>query len=78
MSYTIPVALAAKSAPWTKPEDMEFNLANDPRKLLFFRDGRASVLFADGRPSDVSESISEERLRALVTRTGNESIEHDE
>jgi hypothetical protein len=75
-SNTIMVVEAAKSVPWTKPEDLPF----DPDKELpkvGFRKGVFQAAFADGSVRAMSPTISKKTLKAAITRNGGEVLGND-
>jgi len=74
-SNTILVGIAAKPVLWTKPDDMEFDPKGEMKKLLLFRDGGTSVVFADGSVRFIQDKISEEVLRAAITKDGGEVVD---
>ena len=91
---TVDTILAVESkrpVPWTKPEDItydaaeEFREAPEPRiaawaaalKLGGFTPGQFQVAFADGSVRAIGDSIDSGSLRAMLTRNGGEVIERD-
>jgi uncharacterized protein (TIGR03067 family) len=70
-SYTLLVAEAAEPVIWTKPEDLPYD-RKKPLPKLRFANGGANVVFADGTANTLSNSISEDVLRSLITRDGGE------
>jgi RNA polymerase sigma factor (sigma-70 family) len=79
-SCTLMVVEAAKSVPWTKPEDLSFE--NGLEKALpkiggQFEDG-FHIAFADGSVLFLNKAIQPDLLRALITRNGGEKIGADQ
>jgi Protein of unknown function (DUF1559) len=68
---------AAEAVEWTKPDDLEFDPKKDPRPLLRFVNDVCQVAFADGSVRALSKKISEETLRAIITRSGGEVLGDD-
>ncbi|MGL6076127.1 MAG: DUF1559 domain-containing protein [Fimbriiglobus sp.] len=80
-SNTLLIATAAKSVPWTKPEELMFDPKADPTKLLMFeREGEdgCNVVIADGSVRYLKKTINMNTLRALITRGGGEVVNIDE
>lgn len=72
---TILLVEAKRDIPWTKPQDISY----DPEKPLpelggYFKD-EFPAAFCDGSVMDLNRHISKEDLRALITKSGGESIE---
>jgi hypothetical protein len=76
-SNTILFATAATAVEWTKPDDIEFDPKADVKKLLLVKDGVFLVAMGDGSVRAVTEKLSEQTLKALVTRNGGEVIGPD-
>jgi prepilin-type processing-associated H-X9-DG protein len=76
-SNTILIATADRAVPWTKPEDLPFD-PNGPVPPLNkrFRAG-ANVVMADGSVRPIRHDISQQTLRALITRAGGEVVGGD-
>jgi hypothetical protein len=77
-SNTIMFVEAAKGVPWTKPEDLPFD--PDPTKPLpklgRYRGG-FDVAMVDGSTRFVRNSVSNQTLRAAITRDGGEVLGPD-
>jgi hypothetical protein len=75
-SKTIMIVEAApeKAVIWTKPDDLPFDERNPRAGLFGMRPGIVLVSMADGSVRTVSESISSEMLKALLTRSGGEPV----
>ncbi len=74
-SNTILFAEAAKSVPWTKPEDMPFDKGDlRPRLGGLSRDGFCAVM-CDGTVHFVPSTAREDTLHALVTPNGGEVVD---
>lgn len=74
LSNTILVAEAAQPVPWTKPEDIAFD-PNRPIKPLLSSHYRGGCLvaLADGSVRHLSPGISENTLKAAITRNGRDA-----
>ena len=73
-SNTIMVVTADKAVPWTKPDDLTFVPDGDPRKLLLNEKGGTNVLFGDGSVRFLTEKISLEAIKAMITKNGGEVV----
>jgi RNA polymerase sigma factor (sigma-70 family) len=76
-STTVLIAEAAEPVPWTKPEDLPFDMDRPLPKLGGLFEGGCHVLMADGSALFVGRTIDAETLRALITRNGGEVINFD-
>ncbi len=77
-SNTIAVVEAAKSVPWSKPEDVPFDREKDVPKLGGLNwAGGFNAAFADGSVRFLKFSINQDVLKALITRSGGEVISAD-
>ena len=65
------------AVPWTKPADLEFDIANPMAHLGHARQGGFNVAMFDGRVKFVSRDIDVELFKALLTRAGGEVIVRD-
>ncbi len=79
ISNTLFVVEAAKPVPWTKPEDVKFDITQTKVNVLPLLggqfDGGFHAVFADGGTSVfIKKSISPAALRALITASGGEPI----
>lgn len=74
---TFLVVEAGKAVPWTKPEDIPFDPAKKlPRLGGSFR-GVFLAAFCDGAVRPVSDTVSEDVLKAMITRNGGEKLGDD-
>lgn len=78
-SNTLMLAEASRPLPWTKPEDLPFD--PDPTKPLpklggHFREG-FNVALVDGSTRFLRRTISDQTLRAAITRDGGEVLGED-
>lgn len=75
-SNTIMCMTAAKPAPWTKPDELEFDPDKDMTKLVgFLIDGKAQAAFYDGSVRTMTpKELSKDRLHPYITRSGGEVI----
>ncbi|HEX3147430.1 MAG TPA: hypothetical protein VHR66_05060 [Gemmataceae bacterium] len=70
-SNTLLLVEAGEPVPWTKPENIEFD-PDQPFQLKgLFNDGFRACL-ADGSRRFIKHDIGEQKLKAAVTRNGNE------
>ncbi len=79
LSNTLFVVEAAKPVPWTKPEDVKFDITQTKVNVLPLLggqfDGGFHAVFADGGTSVfIKKSISPAALRALITPSGGEPL----
>jgi Protein of unknown function (DUF1559) len=74
------VEIGANTTPWTKPEDLTFEVATcGLASLRSPRDwGARHVLFADGQPRILSNATTPAVWRALLTIKGAEAIDEDD
>jgi prepilin-type processing-associated H-X9-DG protein len=76
LSRTVVVGESRQSVPWTKPEDVRFDMAISLTGLGShhgYHNNGFNVLFADGVVRFVSSPIAPSTLRAIITRNGNET-----
>ena len=73
-SQTILFVEAAKSVPWTKPEDVAFDQGKLLPKVGGLSKGGFVAAFCDGSVRFLPTTLKEETLHALVTRSGGEVI----
>ena len=76
-SNTILVAEAAKSVPWTKPDDLPFEAGKPLPKLGAFWPNGFQAAFCDGSVRMLRKDISEKTLRAVITINGGEVLGDD-
>ena len=78
LSNTILIVEAGEAVPWTKPEDLPYAADRPLPELggLRLRGGFLAAL-ADGSIRSISKRISEETLRAAITRNGNDTLGPD-
>jgi prepilin-type processing-associated H-X9-DG protein len=75
-SNTIMIATATNPVTWTKPEDLAYE-AGKPLPKLGFSGKPINVAFFDGSVKAINPKVSEQTLRALITRSGGELISED-
>lgn len=75
---TILIVEAAEAVPWTKPEDLPFDPKKPIKPLLtsHYR-GKFLVIMADASIRSVSSDVSEDTLKAAITRNGGEPLGAD-
>ena len=66
-----------KSAPWTKPDDAEFDPQN-PKSLLGKIEDTVYILTMDGAVKALKSSLSDDLFRGLMTATGGEVLNESE
>jgi hypothetical protein len=71
MSNTIFVTTAKTAVPWTKPDELDF-APNRPLPPLDDRFGGALTFMGDGTVWLLPKSTPDLKLRAMITRNGNE------
>jgi hypothetical protein len=76
-SNTILVVEAAKSVPWTKPDDLPFEAGKPLPKLGAFWPNGFQAAFCDGSVRMLRKTISEKTLRAAITINGGEVLGDD-
>jgi len=75
-SKTLMVVEAQEQVPWTKPDDIRFDASKPiPKFGAESKDADYLVLFADGSVQKLSKALAEKKLKALITRAGNEPID---
>ena len=67
-------ANADQAVEWTKPQDVEIDLADPFRKLLGLRGDIFIAAFADGSVRTLSRHMDKENLKAMFTPAGNEIV----
>lgn len=76
-SNTILVVEAATAVPWTKPDELDYD-PNGPLPALDNQfSGGSQAALADGEVRMISSSISQQTLRAAITRNGGETLGPD-
>jgi hypothetical protein len=77
-SNTLLIVEGGPPVPWTKPEDIAFELDRPlPELATVFKD-MFRVAYADGSVRQISKGMDPAVLRALVTRNGGEEFERSE
>ena len=76
-SNTILVVEAQRDIPWTKPEDIPFDPEKDLPELGGYTEGGFHAAFADGSVKFIADAIEATTLKALISRAGNEVIDHE-
>ncbi|MFL5328112.1 MAG: DUF1559 domain-containing protein [Gemmataceae bacterium] len=75
-SNTIMIATATSPVTWTKPEDLAYE-PGKPLPKLGFGGKPINVAFFDGSVKAIKPKVSEQTMRALITRSGGELISED-
>jgi prepilin-type processing-associated H-X9-DG protein len=78
MHRTILAVEAHREVPWTKPEDIPFDATNPLPQIGGFTPDGANVLFGDGSVKYIKKTISQDLLKALITRAGGEVVSSDQ
>lgn len=73
-SNTLLVGEAAKPVPWTKPEDLPFDMTVPNSGLGSRHPGGFNALFADGSVRFIRYSIAQSVLAGIISRNGGEVI----
>lgn len=73
-SNTLAVVEAKRSVPWTKPEDIPYDVAGPIPNLGGHIEGGFMALFCDGAVKFIPESVEETVLRGLISRDGRELV----
>ncbi len=75
---TILIAEASQAVPWTKPEDIDFDPSKPIRPLLSSHTrGGCNVALADGSVRYLPPSVSENKLKAAITRNAGDALAPD-
>jgi hypothetical protein len=73
-SNTIFAVEAAEGVPWSKPDDIEFDIQKPMLKHLRFEKGPCMLLFCDGSVRAVTEKLKEDILKLLIQRNDGQPI----
>jgi len=73
-SNTLMIVQGEKAVPWTKPDDVTFDPKANNSPRLYRHPYGYVVLLCDGSVRILPPTISAERLKAIVTRSGGETI----
>jgi prepilin-type processing-associated H-X9-DG protein len=73
-STTILAVESKREVPWTKPEDIPFDVKGPLPELKGFVENGFNVAFVDGSVRFISKTIDSTVLKALITRAGGEVI----
>src|SRR5260370_36821594 len=77
-SNTFKIIEAWDQVPWTKPDELPFDPDGPlPRLGGIMKDGSFRAALADGSVHIIRKGTSEETIRALITRNGNQEIRED-
>jgi hypothetical protein len=77
-SNTFLIATAATAVEWTKPDDIDFDPKGEVQEKLLFMDGVTMVAMGDASVRALSAKVKEKTLKAMVTRSGGETLDADE
>ena len=73
-STTILAVESKRDVPWTKPEDIPFDVKGPLPALKGFVENGFNAAFADGSVRFISRTIDSSAMKALITRDGGEVI----
>lgn len=76
-SNTIVLVEADRAIPWTKPEDIPYDAAQPMPELGGFFQGGFHAAMGDGSVRFFSDRIAPDLLRALITKSGGETVDRD-
>ena len=74
LSNTFLIATSATAVPWTKPDDLPFSPTGPVPQLGGQMRQGSNMAFADGSVRLIPPNVSDETLRAGVTRNGGEGV----
>ncbi len=75
-SYTLLIGETRRCVPWTKPEDLPFDMSVPLSGLgSYHLKNGFNVLLADGQVRFVKNTVSPGALEALLTRNANQIVE---
>jgi beta-lactamase regulating signal transducer with metallopeptidase domain len=77
-SNTILAVESKREVPWTKPEDIPFDIKGPPPELQGFWEKGFNAAFADGSVRFISKAVNPTVLKALITRAGGEVLRTDD
>jgi hypothetical protein len=77
-AMTIMVVETAKAVPWTKPEDLPFDVEKPLPKLGGQIEGGFCAVFADGSAHFIEHKLDPKILKALITPRGGENVTGDQ
>jgi hypothetical protein len=73
-SNTVMVVDAADAVPWSKPDDIEFDLKMPIEKLLRFTNDKTAVAFCDGSVRLLKRGVGDKTWRLLIQKADGEVI----
>jgi prepilin-type processing-associated H-X9-DG protein len=76
-SNTILAVEQKREVPWTKPEDIPFDIKGPSPELQGFVENGFNAAFADGSVRFISKAVNPTVLKALITRAGGEVLGAD-
>lgn len=74
-SNTLLAVEARQDIPWTKPEDLPYAQDQAPPKVGGWFEGGFQTALADGSVHFLDSQMSEQQLREVITRNGNEIVD---
>ena len=80
-SLTLLVGESRQTVPWTKPEDLPFDMSvplSGMGSHHGYHNNGFNALLADGSVRFLKSSIDPSTVSRLITRDGNEAIEQDQ
>ena len=78
LSNTILFIEAAESVPWTKPEDIEFDLKKEMKPFFRVSKDRLTAAFADGSVIRLKKEITEKTIKLLIQRNDGMVVNFDD
>ncbi len=76
-SNTILVVEAAQAVPWTKPDELVYDPNGTLPALGGHFSGGSQAAMADGSIRMISKAVSQQTLRAAITRNGGDALGPD-
>ena len=76
-SNTFLIVEGGSAVPWTKPEDLPYTRGEPLPELGGLGKGTIRAALADGSVRFINRAVSEDTLRAAITRNGGESLGSD-
>ncbi len=73
-SNTVMIVETAEAGPWTKPDDIEFDVKMPIEKLLRFTNDKTGVAFCDGSVRLLKRGLGDKTWRLLIQKADGEPI----
>ena len=78
LSTTLLFVEASRGVPWTKPEDLPFDLDRPPSGAGSRHNEGFVAVMADGSTKVLRNEVSPKMLKAIITRAGGETVNWDD